>query len=75
MERNDGSLIGVDVRAGATACPGDCKGLRKLAELCRDRLKLGVVLYDSEVTVPFGERLDVAPLTCLQASERCRCPT
>jgi len=67
LESDDGSLIGVEVKAGVTAYPDDFRGLRKLATVCGDSLKLGVVLYDIETIVPFGGRLYAAPISCLWA--------
>jgi uncharacterized protein len=65
VEDGGGALIGIEVKASATVNPGDFKGLRKLAEACGDDFKLGFVLYDGEKTVPFGNRLFAAPLSCV----------
>ena len=65
MESDGGSLIGIEVKAGATAYPDDFKGLRKLAAVCGDSFKLGIVLYDRNATVPFGDKLYAVPLSCL----------
>jgi hypothetical protein len=63
IETPCGALIGVEVKAGATV-HGD-EGLRKLQAACGHQFKLGVVLDDSETTVPFGDRLLAARLSCL----------
>jgi uncharacterized protein len=65
IEAPGGALIGVEVKAGATVRGDDFRGLRKLQAACGHQFKLGVVLYDSETTVPFGDRLSAAPLSCL----------
>ena len=65
IETVSSGVIGVEVKASATVNRDDFKGLRKLAAACGDAFKLGVVLYDSETTVPFGARLFAAPLSCL----------
>ena len=65
IETASSGVIGVEVKASATVNRDDFKGLRKLAAACGDAFKLGVVLYDSETTVPFGTRLFAAPLSCL----------
>jgi hypothetical protein len=65
IETVSGALIGIEVKASATVDSVDFKGLRKLAAACGDEFKLGLVLYDSETTVPFGGRLFAAPLSCL----------
>ena len=57
--------MGIEVKASATVNPNDCEGLRKLVAACGDRFKLGVVLYDSELLVPFGDRLLAAQISCL----------
>ena len=65
IETGSGALVGIEVKAGATVNTGDFKGLRKLADACGNDFKLGVVLYDSGRTVPFGDRLLAAPISCL----------
>lgn len=65
LERDDGMIVGVEVKASATVKSSDFAGLRTLAEACKKRFAYGVVLYDSADLVPFGERLAAAPLSCL----------
>jgi uncharacterized protein len=65
LERDDGMIVGIEVKASATVKAGDFAGLRALAEACGDRFVFGVVLYDSTDVVPFGDRLAAAPLSSL----------
>jgi uncharacterized protein len=65
VENDRGALVGLEVKAAATVNTGDFKGLRKLAHASRNRFMLGVVLYDGESTVSFGERMFAAPISCL----------
>lgn len=65
LERDDGMIVGIEVKASATVKAGDFGGLRALAEACGNRFAFGVVLYDSTDVVPFGEQLAAAPLSCL----------
>ena len=65
LERDDGMIAGIEVKASATVKAGDFGGLRALAEACGDRFAFGVVLYDSADVVPFGDRLAAAPLSSL----------
>lgn len=65
LERDDGMIAGIEVKASATVKAGDFAGLRVLAEACGDRFAFGVVLYDSADVVPFGDRLAAAPLSSL----------
>jgi predicted AAA+ superfamily ATPase len=67
VEQDTGALVGIEVKASATVTSGDFKGLRKLAAACGADFKLGLVLYDGERSVPFGDRLFAAPLSCLCA--------
>ena len=65
LERDDGMIAGIEVKASATVRSGDFAGLRALAGLCGDRFAFGAVLYDNTDVVPFGDRLVAAPLSCL----------
>ena len=65
LERNDGMIAGIEVKASATVSPGDFAGLRALSESRGDRFAFGVVLYDGSDVVSFGKRLAAAPLSCL----------
>ncbi|HWD68210.1 MAG TPA: DUF4143 domain-containing protein, partial [Caulobacteraceae bacterium] len=67
LERDDGLIAGIEVKASATVKSGDFAGLRTLAEACGDRFAFGAVLYDSPDLVPFGDRLAAAPLSSLWA--------
>jgi len=65
VEGEGGDVVGIEVKAAATVTVGDFKGLRKLSAACGEDFKLGVVLYDAEQTVPFGERMFAVPISCL----------
>lgn len=65
LERDDGMIAGIEIKASATVRSGDFGGLRTLAEACGDRFAYGVVLYDSTDVVPFGDRFAAAPVSSL----------
>lgn len=67
LERRDGSVVGVEVKAAASVSPGDFRGLRHLRDKLSDRFKAGVLLYTGPSTVPFGDRLAAVPLCGLWA--------
>lgn len=67
VENTVGDVVGIEVKAAATAGSADFKGLRKLADACGEEFKLGVVLYDGDQLVPFGERMFAAPVSSLWA--------
>ena len=65
LERDDGMIVGIEVKASATVRSGDFAGMKVLAQACGERFAFGVVLYDGADVVPFGDRLAAAPLSCL----------
>lgn len=65
LENTRGEVVGVEVKASATVTSADFSGMRKLAEACGDKFVQGLVLYDHDQVVPFGDRMFAAPLSCL----------
>jgi len=65
VERGAHSVAGVEVKAAASVSERDLRGLRKLRKASGDRFAHGVVLYDGEATIPFGERVHAVPLRTL----------
>ena len=65
LERDDGMVAGIEVKASATVSARDFSGLKKLAEACGPNFAFGVLLYDGDTIVPFGPKLVAAPLSCL----------
>jgi predicted AAA+ superfamily ATPase len=65
IERDDGAVIGVEVKASATVDAKDFSGLHRLAAACGPAFRSGIVLFDGTQAVPFGERLMAAPISCL----------
>lgn len=58
-------LGGVEVKASSTVRESDFRGLRKLASLTGAAFKAGVVLYDGEHTLSFGDRMFAVPIGSL----------
>ena len=65
LERKGRELAGIEVKASATARSSDFKGLRKLQDALGKRFKCGIVLYDGESVIPFGDQLYAVPLNLL----------
>lgn len=65
LEDATGAVVGIEVKAAATVTAADFRGLRKLADAAGDGFRLGLVLYDGDRAVGFGDRLHAAPLSCL----------
>jgi hypothetical protein len=68
LERGARELAGVEVKAAATVTAADFRGLRKLREAGGARFAGGVVLYDGEAAVSFGDGLFAVPIRCLWES-------
>jgi predicted AAA+ superfamily ATPase len=58
-------LVGVEIKAAATITSSDFKGLRKLQDATAEQFAAGVVFYDGENILPFGERLFALPISML----------
>ena len=65
LERGGRELVGVEVKAAATVTASDFRGLRKLRDAAGKRFAAGVVLYDGEASVGFGEGLFAVPIRAL----------
>jgi uncharacterized protein len=66
-ETNDGSVVGIEVKLGASPRKTDFSGLAHLRDALGDRFKAGVVLNTGAETLPFGERLWAVPVAGLWA--------
>jgi predicted AAA+ superfamily ATPase len=65
IERGGHALAGVEVKSAATVRPADFRGLRRLAAATRRSFRAGVVLYDGEASVSFGDGLFAVPIRAL----------
>ncbi|MEY4592537.1 MAG: hypothetical protein RIR18_1432 [Pseudomonadota bacterium] len=55
-------VIGIEVKASASVGMPDFKGLRRLRDQCNGDFLTGIVLYDGERILPFGDGLWAVPL-------------
>jgi len=67
IEHAGSRVSGVEVKASSTVRPTDFRGLHGLRKATGKRFVCGVVLYDGEVTVGFGEGMYAVPLAALWA--------
>jgi predicted AAA+ superfamily ATPase len=65
IEHSGSRVSGVEVKASSTVHPADFRGLRRLREATGKRFACGVVLYDGEITVGFGDGLFAVPIADL----------
>ena len=70
MERGTLEVAGVEVKGSRTVNASDFRGLRKLREAAGDRFTNGVVLYDGDRFLSYGERLYAVPIRMLWDSVR-----
>jgi len=68
LERRDGSVAAIEVKASGTVRPADTKGLRALRDLLGGRFVAGMVIYTGDRTYPLGDRLWAVPVSGLWAS-------
>ena len=65
IEHVGARVSGVEVKASSTVHPTDFRGLRRLREATGKRFVCGVVLYDGEMTVGFGDDMFAVPIAAL----------
>lgn len=70
LEDSAGRLVGVEIKAGATLCGSDVRGLQAMAEASGKRWVRGVVLYTGTEVIPFAGNLHGLPLPLLWAAHK-----
>jgi hypothetical protein len=65
LESPERRIIGIEVKAAASVSTQDFNGLRKLKALVGTDFVSGIVLYDGQNALPFGEGLWAVPLAAL----------
>ena len=65
IEQTSGAIAGVEIKAAASVNSTDFRGLRKLQKAVGDRFVRGVVLYEGETSLPFGDRFHAVPISRL----------
>ena len=65
LEDDRGRIVGVEIKATASAVASDFKGLRSLADAAGERFHRGVLLCLGEAAIPFGPRLQTLPVRAL----------
>jgi hypothetical protein len=59
----DGSIVGIEVKAGASVRASDFSSLAHVRQKAGDRFRRGVILYAGKHSLPFGDRLNAVPLS------------
>ena len=58
-------MAGIEIKAAASVTQSDFKGLNKLKDACGKQFSAGVVFYDGETILPFGDKLFAVPISLL----------
>lgn len=65
IERLNGDVVAIEVKATASPRPRDATGLKLLRDNLGARFKQGILLHLGEPTIPIGDRLSAVPLAAL----------
>lgn len=65
LEDIHGRIVGIEVKAAASVGEKDFSGLKALADLAGKRFCRGIVLFDGDAVVPFGDRFTAMPVSAL----------
>lgn len=65
IEEDCGDMFAVEVKAGATVFPKDFRGIKKMKTTVGSALKMGIVFYDGERVLSFGEDMYAVPISAL----------
>lgn len=65
LEFGPNRVAAVEVKLSATVKVKDFRGIKKIQSAVGERFVRGVVLYDGEDVLPFGENLKAVPIGCV----------
>lgn len=65
LERPDGSVAAIEVKAGASVGGADFAALTSLRDQLGTQFQAGVILYTGDRFVPFGDKLWLVPVSAL----------
>jgi uncharacterized protein len=69
LERADGQVVGIEVKASSTITSRDTKGLRFLAARLGDRFHAGFVISTMPEPTPLGDKITAVPCSWLWEAE------
>ena len=65
IQQDGRRFAGIEVKAASTVTERDFRGLRRFRDVVGKGFHAGVVLYDGEHVLPFGEGMHAVPLSAL----------
>ena len=69
IEQGLTAVAGIEIKSAASVSESDFRSLRKLKEIAGEYFKHGVVLYDGEACIRFGEDFHAVPVRMLWNEE------
>ena len=68
LTRSPGEVVGIEIKASATARPEDFRGLRRLQKAAGADFRCGILLHDGDRVEPVAPRLFAMPIDVLWSS-------
>ena len=65
IEQNDGTIVAIEVKAAGTVTLKDFRGLKKLQSMVGIAWGTGIIFYDGDMILPFGEKMYAIPINAL----------
>lgn len=65
LERSDGKIIGIEVKASSHVGPADAKGLLYLKEHAQKKWHRGIILYTGNSIIPVSDTIIALPISAL----------
>lgn len=65
LEGADGQIVGIEIKASGSVGKKDFRGLEVLAEMAGKKFLRGIVLYNGDSAVSFGDRYHALPVSSL----------
>ena len=65
IENSMDEIIAIEVKATSTINQKDLTRLKKLNDISKGKMKLGIILYDGDHTTSFGDNLYAVPIATL----------
>lgn len=65
LQKAEGQVIGIEIKAGATVNSASFQGLERLRQVAGEDFQMGIVLYDGDHITAFGDQLYAVPIGAL----------
>ena len=65
LQKGDGQILGIEVKASATLNSESFKGLQRLQEISGDDFLMGILLYDGDHSIQFSDKLFAVPIAVI----------